>query len=83
VFGGAEVLLQQELELQQQQQEAWQQDGGQQQQLLPSGLLCDVCVVLLALKRPAHPLWLAGMLEAYHRYAHVHCCCGLLFRCPL
>jgi hypothetical protein len=62
VFGGAEELLQQE-------EEGEPQGGQNEEQQLTAGLLCDVCVVLLALQRPAHPLWLAGMLEAYLRCA--------------
>jgi hypothetical protein len=49
----------------------WQQQ--QQQQLVGAGealsaaLLSSVCLVLLQLQRQVHPLWMAGMLEAYLR----------------
>ena len=54
----------------------WQQKQQQQQrqqqfvgvgEALPGGLLSSVCLVLLQLQRQVHPLWMAGMLEAYLR----------------
>jgi hypothetical protein len=48
--------------LQQQRQEA-------EDERLPAALLSTVCLVLLRLQRQVHPLWLAGMLEAYLRCA--------------
>jgi hypothetical protein len=52
---------------QKQQQQQRQQQFVGVSEALPGGLLSSVCLVLLQLQRQVHPLWMAGMLEAYLR----------------
>lgn len=50
-----------------------QQQAGDE---LPGALLSTVCMVLLQLGRQVHPLWMAGMLEAYLRCDSLTGCRG-------